>query len=352
VDGHVHVSVGRRVFSLAMAQEDDPLLVAAREGRANVVKKLLAKGVEPRVDSWKQTALHLCAIDGHVDVAELLLAHGIDPNARNKSGDTALLIAADMFAGPAFFRLLLEHGADASVRDKEGESAIDKIFSRVDGQGQPLTQKRISICKLLIAHGAPADPDHARRVGAGGAKALKAKAETFDWAAIEAHLLAASTKAIAAFAKHHAKEVFYGFCFDCNAQSHGDVLCCLDTVKPGSGRVREEEKWSPGDWEYQEFANMDGDRKWRALMAPLGDENGIEPEIADRLLESIARVAVRLLASGAFAALRRTDNFDVFVLDHEETFQKAKARMKRARAGGKRGAKAKRPKSGHSKPVA
>src|SRR5690349_13818187 len=105
-----------------MAKDEDPLLVAAREGHADVVKKLLAKGVKPRVDSWKHTALHLCAIDGHLEVAKLLLAHGVDPNARNKSGQTALLTASDMFAGPAFFRLLLDHGADASVRDKEGKS--------------------------------------------------------------------------------------------------------------------------------------------------------------------------------------------------------------------------------------
>jgi hypothetical protein len=116
-------------------------------------------------------------------------------------------------------------------------------------------------------------------------------------------------------------------------------LCCLDTVerlaagKAGSGRFTEEAKWSPGDWQYQELANMDGDRKWRALVAPLGNEDGIEPEIADRLLESIAHVAVRLLDSRAFSALRRTDDFGVFVLDHEESFQKAKTRMTRARVG-------------------
>ena len=321
----------------------DALLEAAGDGRTAVVKKLVGKRGKPATDSWKRTPLHLCAIDGHQAVAELLLSHGHDPNARDKSGDTPLLTAVWMFAGrtdgpaPAFIRLLLDHGADASAKNKEGKTTIDQIFRRVDGQGQPMTKKRMSIGKLLMQHGAPATPEQARRLGGSEASAIKAKLATFDWAALEAHVFAWSTKAITAFAKRHKQDLFYGFCFDCNAQMHGSVLCCLNTVeglkqieeKYGSAR---DSKWNPGNWVHQEFANIDSDPKWRARVAPLGDENGIELDVAGQLLESIARVAVRLDQAGAFAALRRTDDFAVFVIDHDEIYRKASARMKRARA--------------------
>lgn len=169
-----------------MANAVEPFLTAAREGRADAVKKLLAKGVKPRTDSWKQSALHLCAIDGHIEVAKLLLAHGLDPNALDKSRMTPLLRAVDMFASPAFVRLLLDHGADATVRNDAGETAVDLIFRRVDGQGQPMNQRRRSIGKLLLEHGAPATPEQIRRLGGSDATAAKAKIAMFDWAALEA----------------------------------------------------------------------------------------------------------------------------------------------------------------------
>ena len=319
-----------------MPKADDPLLTAAQEGRVDVVKKLLARGGKPRTDSWKNTALHLCAIDGHTEVAKVLLAHGFDPDALNKSHSTPLLIAVGMFASPAFVRLLLDHGADATVKDDKGDGAVDMIFHRVDGQGQPMNQKRRTIGKLLLEHGAPATPEQVRRLGGSDAREAKARIARCDWPALEAHLLAAATKAIATFSRRHAKERFAGFCFDCNAQMHGDVLLCMNSVEQAAELDGKESKWNPGNWDHQEFANLDGDAKWRARIAPLGDDNGIEPEVAARLLESIANVAVRLAATGAFSKLQRSKDFDVFVIDHDETFRQASARMKRARSAKKR----------------
>lgn len=338
-------------------KKEDPLLAAASAGQADVVKKLLARGAKlTATDSWNHTALHETAIDGHVEVASLLLAKGLDPNARNKSGATPLFMAAEMFAGPAYVRLLLDHGADVSVRTKKGETLIDGIF------GRDLDKKKLAVARLLLTHGAPATPEQVKKIGGVESEAarLRAKLDAFDWPALEAHLFAATTKAIAAFAKRHADEEFYGFCYDCNA-SYGQVLFCLNTPErlqryEEERRQREhprsalDGKWSPGNWVYQEFASTDRDKRWSARLKPLADDGMFEREPADRMLESIARVACRLLDAGAFAPLRRTNDFDVFVRDHDEDFASAEARMRRARtAGGTDRKKAEKAKAGKAK---
>src|SRR5262249_21732853 len=159
----------------------------------------------------------------------------------------------------------------------------------------------------------------------GKAADVRAKLAGLNGPAIEAHLLAAATKAIAAFARKHAGEVFDGFCFNCNAEAHGQVLFAFNTEERSNGNGRSEElRWSPGDWEYPQFGSLDEDKRWLAMMKPLGDECGIDRELADRLLDSIARVAHRLAETNAFSALRRTQDFIAFVIDHDETLRAVK----------------------------
>ena len=56
-------------------------------------------------------------------VVPLLLEKRADINAKNKNGETALMIAAK-YGEEAVIQLLLEKGADTKVKNKEGETAL------------------------------------------------------------------------------------------------------------------------------------------------------------------------------------------------------------------------------------
>lgn len=71
---------------------------------------------------------------GHDDIAELLLAAGADPEARNRAGQTALMMAA-LFGRLAIAERLLARGADPWLRDQAGNCAISVAESQ---QNEPM----------------------------------------------------------------------------------------------------------------------------------------------------------------------------------------------------------------------
>ena len=77
-----------------------------------------------------------------VEVARLLLDAGADVNARDKEGNTALILACD---NPEQVLLLLQAGADPNVRNHEGETALSKTSDN-------------EIKEVLIKHGAVPAP--------------------------------------------------------------------------------------------------------------------------------------------------------------------------------------------------
>ena len=73
-----------------------PLMLAAREGRAEVVKYLIKKGAD--VDAvagnmWGYTALMKAAWKNRSEAARLLIKAGADLELRNSEGETALQVA-------------------------------------------------------------------------------------------------------------------------------------------------------------------------------------------------------------------------------------------------------------------
>jgi ankyrin repeat protein len=78
-----------------------PLLFAAREGRVEAAKALIAAGADVSViDPDRQSALVIALINGHFDVANLLIEHGADVNLPDKVGRTALWAAVDYHTPP------------------------------------------------------------------------------------------------------------------------------------------------------------------------------------------------------------------------------------------------------------
>ena len=67
---------------------------AASEGRLDVVRLLLKRGVDPNIqDQYGDTPLHIAAHGGHDDVVKLLLEYGADPTVKDKDGRTPLDLA-------------------------------------------------------------------------------------------------------------------------------------------------------------------------------------------------------------------------------------------------------------------
>lgn len=80
--------------------------------------------------------LHVACRYNALETVKMLLAAGADMNARNKDGDTPLILAAKFRCCEPLTPtntdsalLLLEHGADASLRNKDGKSAADYAWN-------------------------------------------------------------------------------------------------------------------------------------------------------------------------------------------------------------------------------
>ena len=75
---------------------ESPLHHAVREGKVNIVRKILDfEGVDIHIlNSNKSTPLHLAALEGYHEVVDLLLAAGADPLLPNKKLNTPLHLAA------------------------------------------------------------------------------------------------------------------------------------------------------------------------------------------------------------------------------------------------------------------
>ena len=94
---------------------DSDLILAARDGHAAIVERLLAAGADVNgVDENDWNALMLAAREGHTAIVERLLAAGADVNAKDYAGNTALILAADR-GHTAIVKLLLEEGADVNA---------------------------------------------------------------------------------------------------------------------------------------------------------------------------------------------------------------------------------------------
>jgi len=89
---------------------------AVRRGDIGAVRDQLARGADANArNRHGQTALMLAAHGGHLAVVQALLAHGVDTDVAAKYGLTALMLA--VVAGHAdIARLIARAGADRTLR--------------------------------------------------------------------------------------------------------------------------------------------------------------------------------------------------------------------------------------------
>jgi ankyrin repeat protein len=162
---------GLSVLTLALAgtagaAEDATLVDAAEQGKAKLVRSLLADGADvnaTQVDGM--TALHWAAYHDDLATARMLIEAGADANATNRYGVASLSLAATN-GNAAFVQLLLDAGADQNVGLLGGETVL-------------MTAARtgsLAAVDALLANGA--DPDARERRGQ----------TALMWAASEGHL--------------------------------------------------------------------------------------------------------------------------------------------------------------------
>jgi ankyrin repeat domain-containing protein 50 len=114
------------VFDKVEILRDAWLLLAAEEGRDDMVRLLLTKEADLTVKNrYGDTALHLAAYKGHIETAKIVIESGLDVNIINTNGQTALHRAAFQRQEKTAL-LLLESGADPDVKDFSGQTALHK----------------------------------------------------------------------------------------------------------------------------------------------------------------------------------------------------------------------------------
>lgn len=156
------------------------LIEAAIKGRNNMVKLLLASGVDPNVKATREShcsygetfALLEALIGSHKDMAQLLLDKGADINMQSGDmGSTPLMVAAGK-GDEAMIKLLLDKGANPNLRDIHGETALDYakcerhrtiIQSFMSGENKLMSavvNGDLKAVKALIAGGANVNAAH------------------------------------------------------------------------------------------------------------------------------------------------------------------------------------------------
>jgi ankyrin repeat protein len=101
---------------------DTAVMVAALNGRLDIVKKIVERGAELNPSGW--TPLIYAATGGHDDVVRYLLREGAKIDAQSPNGTTALMMAVREGRFTTA-ELLIASGADVNRRNQDGASALD-----------------------------------------------------------------------------------------------------------------------------------------------------------------------------------------------------------------------------------
>jgi ankyrin repeat protein len=120
-----------------------PLILAAKEGNAEIVELLLQNGSDVNHKSIFETALMQAVSQGYKSVVKILLENKADVNAQVHGGETAMwhLIRKK---DPMMFDLLLEYGADINIKTRFGNTLLMEAVRGDD----------IDMVRLLISNGA------------------------------------------------------------------------------------------------------------------------------------------------------------------------------------------------------
>jgi ankyrin repeat protein len=145
-----------------------PFLTAALAGDVTVMKLLLERGANPRIDTYHGTSPLMAAAGVNwvlaqtwtegpeqlLEAVRLCAELGMDVNQANSMGITALHGAANR-GSDDIIRFLVSRGADLTAKDKEGRSALDwaKGVFLATHPAQPKPSTNALITELLRKQG-------------------------------------------------------------------------------------------------------------------------------------------------------------------------------------------------------
>ena len=107
-----------------------PMLLAAMNGNAAILERLIQAGSDPNapVSDTGDTALMIAARTGRVDAVKVLLDHEAKVNAKETWGGTTALMWAISELHPDVTKLLVERGADVNAKSNFVPSASGRGF--------------------------------------------------------------------------------------------------------------------------------------------------------------------------------------------------------------------------------
>lgn len=114
-----------------------PLLVAARDGHAEIVRELLDAGAEVRVEDWvfKGAPIHKATYNGRPDILKMLIEHPeIDLDVQGPINGYTPLHDAIWHGYTECARMLIEAGARLDLQGHDGKTPLD-IAVEVYGSG-------------------------------------------------------------------------------------------------------------------------------------------------------------------------------------------------------------------------
>jgi Flp pilus assembly protein TadD len=136
------------------------LMLAAGQGRADLVPSLVAAGVAVNArDKEGDTALFYAVTNGSLNAVDALVKAGADVNAVNKKGFTALIGSATQ-GYAAIVKLLLAKGARPDQGDHDGDNALilasalnrtEVIEALLAGRANIEAQNKDGVTALIIA---------------------------------------------------------------------------------------------------------------------------------------------------------------------------------------------------------
>jgi uncharacterized protein len=111
-------------------QPEQPLILAAQQGRSDVLGYLLQQGADlSLLDQYGNNALWAACFANASDCIAQLLQAGIDIDYQNPSGSTALIYASSS-GRYAVVEQLLQAGADPLLTTQDDFSALDLAANR------------------------------------------------------------------------------------------------------------------------------------------------------------------------------------------------------------------------------
>uniref|UniRef100_A0A2K6SYF8 Ankyrin 3 n=1 Tax=Saimiri boliviensis boliviensis TaxID=39432 RepID=A0A2K6SYF8_SAIBB len=130
---HVIANPWNTVFIDYLVDDQTPLHISARLGKADIVQQLLQQGASPNAATTSgYTPLHLSAREGHEDVAAFLLDHGASLSITTKKGFTPLHVAAK-YGKLEVANLLLQKSASPDAAGKSGLTPLH-VAAHYDNQ--------------------------------------------------------------------------------------------------------------------------------------------------------------------------------------------------------------------------